>query len=79
MALRLALVQSIKEEEWVEMHEKLEDVPNMFGVKQDGQSVAGSGNVVRRRLLTVLKGVKGKQERVFDRKCVLREGLMSNV
>ena len=48
MILRQALVQSIHEEEWVEMHEKLQVVLKMFGVKQNGQRVAGLGNVTRR-------------------------------
>ena len=40
-----AMYQSIKEEEWIEMHEKLREVIRKIGVKGSGQWVAGLGKV----------------------------------
>ena len=44
-----ALYQSIKEEEWTEMHETSKDVTEMIGVKKAGQKVAGVGEVAWRK------------------------------
>ena len=40
-----ASFQSIKEEDWIEMHEKLKDVTRKIGVKEAGQRVVGAGEV----------------------------------
>ena len=44
------LFQSIKEEEWTEMHETLKEVTRRIGVKKDGQRIAGLGRLAWRNL-----------------------------
>ena len=42
-----ALYHSIKEEEWIEMGEKLREVSKKTGVKKAGERVAGLGKVAK--------------------------------
>ena len=43
MVLCQASFQSVKEEEWIEMHEKSKEVTRKIGVKRAGQRVAVLG------------------------------------
>ena len=78
MVLRQAPFQSIKEEEWMEMHERLNEVTKKIGVKKAGQRVVGLGEVGwRKTSKESFFSTKVEQERAIDRRSVLRECLLS--
>ena len=49
-----ALYQTMRDEEWTGMHEKLYEVSEKIGVTKAGQKVAGLGKLVRRKSHTVM-------------------------
>ena len=57
MVLRQALYQSIREEGWIHMHDKLKEVSTKIGVKKAFPKVAGLGKRARQVLRSM--GLEG--------------------
>ena len=70
----VVLCLEMREEEWIERHEKVKDVSKHIGVKKAGQRVPGSGKVAWRK---TVKSAKEEQERALDRRSALRGSLLS--
>ena len=69
--------QSIKEEEWLEMHEKLQEVTKKIGVMLGGHKVADLGKVAwRKTSKESFFAAEVEQERAFNRRSAVREAAL---